>query len=58
MGITLERAQEMILSNPHTDETLAFINKGPSPEETDSREKVKALKKGKLGVPTRPTLRR
>jgi ABC-type amino acid transport substrate-binding protein len=54
VAVTIEKAQEMTLSAPYTNETLAFITKDYRREDFGSRENVKILARLKLGVPNVP----
>lgn len=54
VAVTLERAEEMGLSLPYMDQTLAFVVKDRRREDFSSREKVRTLKKLKVAVPNLP----
>jgi ABC-type amino acid transport substrate-binding protein len=54
MPLTLEWAQQMSMSTPYMNETLAFIVRDHRREEFSSRASLKKLKKLRLGVPNVP----
>jgi len=54
IALTLDRAQEMTMSAPYLNETLAFIVRDHRREQFSSRESVKKLKQLRLGVPNVP----
>ena len=54
VAITIDRVQEMTMSAPYTNETLAFIVRDHRREQFSSRESVKKLEKLRLGVPNVP----
>ena len=54
MPLTLEWAQQMSMSAPYMNETLAFIVRDHRREEFSSRASLKKLKKLRLGVPNVP----
>lgn len=54
LAVTLERAQEMALSASYMDQTLAFVVKDYRREDFSSRDRVKKLKRLKVGVPNLP----
>jgi ABC-type amino acid transport substrate-binding protein len=49
-AVTIEKAQQMALSAPYMDETLAFVVKDYRREDFNSRDKVKSLTKLKVGI--------
>ncbi len=53
-GVTLDHAQEMTLSAPYMDQTLAFIVKDYRREDFSSRERLKNQPRLKLGIPNSP----
>src|SRR5262249_561728 len=52
--VTLENAQQMAVSAPYMDQTLALIVKDYRREDFISRERLKNLKKLKVGIPNVP----
>ena len=54
VAVTLENAQKMELSVPYMDQTLAFIVKDYRREDFNNRERLKNLKKLKVGIPNVP----
>ncbi len=52
--VTVENAERMALSASYMDQTFAFIVKDFRREEFNSREKLRKLKKLKLGIPNVP----
>lgn len=54
VAVTLERTEEMGLSLPYMDQTLAFVVKDRRREDFSSREKVRSLKKLKIAAPNVP----
>jgi ABC-type amino acid transport substrate-binding protein len=54
VGLTLDRAQEVTLSIPYQDETLALVVKDHRREEFSRREKIKNLKPLRLGTLNTP----
>jgi Na+/H+-dicarboxylate symporter len=54
LAVTVENAQKMTLSASYMDQTLAYIVKDYRREDFNSREKLKNLKKLKLGAPNVP----
>lgn len=53
-GVTLDHAQEMSLSAPYMDQTLAFVVKDYRREDFSSREKLKNQPRLKLGILNSP----
>jgi ABC-type amino acid transport substrate-binding protein len=54
VAVTLENVQKMELSAPYMDQTLAYVVKDYRREDFNSRERLKNLKKVKVGIPNVP----
>jgi len=54
VAVTIEKAQEVAFSASYMEQTLAFVVKDYRREDFSSRDKVKSLKKLKLGAPNVP----
>jgi ABC-type amino acid transport substrate-binding protein len=54
VAVTVERAKKMAFSSAYMNETLAFIVKDYRRENFNSRQKLKSLKKLKIGIPKLP----
>ena len=54
LAVTVDTARNMTLSASYMDQTLAFIVKDHRREEFNSRERVKNLKRLRIGVPNVP----